>query len=325
MSFRLNAQTFFLTYPQCPLSKEVLLYELQQKVDIKDYVICRELHETGEPHLHAYIKTTRKYNFKKQDCFDVLSIHGNYQACRSPAAVMKYVEKDGDYITNITIKTKGEWSKAMEIARQDAPEALSYIQDHYPRDYFLHSDAITRTVTVLSAKPTIPKYENFKMPDELKFWDRSKQCLFIHGESGLGKTEFSKWLLGSCYLCSELDAIKEFDPLIHKGIIFDDITLGLLPKESVLSLIDLENTRQVKCRYRNAVIPAGTPRIITSNSPPTHVAEWWNRRVFEFHVINSLIPSTNEQLAEIFPEAAEDMEYDFSDEAMLDRLVNTIN
>lgn len=320
MSFRLNTQHFFLTYPQCPLSKETLLAELQKLTDVEDYVICRERHETGEAHLHAYLRTSTKHNYRKANCLDVLGFHGNYQGCRSPLAVKKYVEKDGDFIANIDIQVKGCWKKAIGLAKTDAPEAIVYIQDHYPRDYFLHCDSIMRTVAVLSVKPTVAKFTNFAIPDELSTWDRKRQALYMWGESGLGKTELAKFLLGSCYLCSELDALKEFDPLVHTGgIIFDDLTIGMLPKETILSMIDLENTRQVKCRYRNAVIPEGTPRIFTANCASHFMAEWWNRRVFDFNVIESLKP-------EPVTFSSEDMQVDETEmQALLDFDVNDLN
>ena len=52
---RNRSKGWFLTYPQCSVAKEDLLAALQAKVDVVEYVVAAELHQDGNPHLHAFI------------------------------------------------------------------------------------------------------------------------------------------------------------------------------------------------------------------------------------------------------------------------------
>lgn len=89
---------WFLTYPQCPLPKETLMAHLKT-LSGSEIVVCRELHEDGSPHLHAYVKLSEPVlRSVAPTFFDVETYHGNYQPCRSWRAVNDYVKKDGDFI-----------------------------------------------------------------------------------------------------------------------------------------------------------------------------------------------------------------------------------
>lgn len=70
---------------------------------VNEYVVAKESHADGEPHLHAYVKFQtglRTTEFTPR--LDVDGHHGNYQSARSFRSVVKYVTKDGDYITNLS-------------------------------------------------------------------------------------------------------------------------------------------------------------------------------------------------------------------------------
>nr|QIH55900.1 C4 protein [Malvastrum yellow vein Baoshan virus] len=72
--FKINAKNYFLTYPECSLTKEEALSQLQnlQTPTSKKYIkICREFHENGEPHLHVLIQFEGKYQCKNKRFFDL--------------------------------------------------------------------------------------------------------------------------------------------------------------------------------------------------------------------------------------------------------------
>ena len=100
------AKGWFCTWPKCPIGKEMALAELQYKFCLKEYVICEELHKDGEAHLHAFLKLDHRVNFKSS-LFDIQGYHGNYQVAKSWRAVVKYVKKDGNYISNIDLNAAG--------------------------------------------------------------------------------------------------------------------------------------------------------------------------------------------------------------------------
>lgn len=97
-NFRLQGKSFFLTYPQCPEEKKDLLEFLKGLGTVKKVIVARELHESGEPHLHAYVNFEEKKNLSNPKYFDYKGYHGNYQTCRNILAVTKYIKKDEDYL-----------------------------------------------------------------------------------------------------------------------------------------------------------------------------------------------------------------------------------
>lgn len=98
--FRLNAKKVFLTYPKCKLTKEELLDKLPNKESIEQYYIARELHEDGEPHLHAILVYNYKLNIKSEKHFDIGDYHPNIQSVKKLDNAISYVCKDGDFIMN---------------------------------------------------------------------------------------------------------------------------------------------------------------------------------------------------------------------------------
>jgi len=83
VEFRLNAYGYFLTYPQCPLTKEDAATQLQLLGQVVSGVVAEEKHEDGSPHLHAYLRFMKKLNVRKPEFFDLKGpdnaiYHGNY-------------------------------------------------------------------------------------------------------------------------------------------------------------------------------------------------------------------------------------------------------
>lgn len=53
-------------------------------IAVEEYIVAREKHEDGEPHLHCYLKLAKRFETMKQDLLDLydedegISYHGNY-------------------------------------------------------------------------------------------------------------------------------------------------------------------------------------------------------------------------------------------------------
>ncbi len=80
--FRLNARTLYLTFPQCDVTKEIVMTNVKNlfKDRIKYVIVCQEHHSDGELHLHMIISLTDKCDIKRADYLDVITgKHGNYQ------------------------------------------------------------------------------------------------------------------------------------------------------------------------------------------------------------------------------------------------------
>ena len=92
----------------------------------------------------------------------------------------------------------------------------------------------------------------------------------LYGPSGTGKTELAKSILYS--MKKDIKIIRDINELgniiitENTGILFDDISLFHLPRESKIHLLDLETTSQIRILYGIATIPASTARIFTTNN-----------------------------------------------------------
>jgi len=61
------------------------------------------------------------------------------------------------------------------------------------------------------------------------------------------------------------DQLREFDPLLHGGIVIDDVNMAAWPRESRIMIADWDEESAIDCRYSPAIIPKHTKIIITSN------------------------------------------------------------
>jgi hypothetical protein len=106
--YRLAAKNLALTYPNCELTKEEVLEILPQwgklAGNLESYVISKEKHVSGSPHIHVYLKLDKLINIRSAHYFDLKEYHGNYQSVKSKGNWIEYIMKGGDFITNLTIK-----------------------------------------------------------------------------------------------------------------------------------------------------------------------------------------------------------------------------
>jgi len=121
--FRIDSKSFFLTYPQCPLTKEEALNLLKTKLEakpIRGIVVAAELHKDGSPHIHAYVLLQKQFNCQNVKFWDLGNYHGNYQKARDINAVVKYISKDGNIIEEGDIS----WAEKVD-AKKERRRALA--------------------------------------------------------------------------------------------------------------------------------------------------------------------------------------------------------
>lgn len=97
-NYILKGLRFLLTYPQCPHDKADALSLKCAQMGSKRYLVCKELHEDGGQHLHAYVEFPTQQRYTDPIAWDFDGQHGNYQAARSANRAAGYVAKDGDLI-----------------------------------------------------------------------------------------------------------------------------------------------------------------------------------------------------------------------------------
>lgn len=175
---RCQAKGWFCTWPKCPIGKEMALAELQEKFVLDEYVICQEEHKDGTTHLHAFIKLPKKKLFRS-DLFDISGYHGNYQPAKSWHAVIAYVKKDGNFITNINQEVFSG-KHCSKIKKEDLLKDI---------DEVLDAGLITPMQVANFYKNSMTykmlQQKRQKMPEKLP---EKKRHLWFYGASNTGKT-----------------------------------------------------------------------------------------------------------------------------------------
>jgi hypothetical protein len=224
--FRLEGKSLYLTYPKCDVPKETVMANIKLLPDLAQAIVAHEKHADGSSHLHCYIffnKQIRKYGFKWLDEL-ANGHHGNYQTCRSKLAVIRYVTKDGDYISfgidptkylkqvenhEATRKVTDEFAIMMKEKPDltiddldDINPAWVFRNKRKAEEYLLYQ-ATKRAKTVLNAWPTLDPtgltghnlrickwlIKNIRVARSFK-----QKQLYIHGPANKGKTHLLECL-----------------------------------------------------------------------------------------------------------------------------------
>lgn len=266
--FRIHARQFFLTWPKCTLSKEEALAIMLEIIPVEQYVITRELHKDGTPHLHAYIKCSKVVDIRNPHRLDLKEFHGHYQTCRNTSAVIKYCTKEENYITNIPtfqpiaaairVIQAENFDNGLEIVKTSPELAKDYLKDTLKYE------------TSISRLYAIKTYQNlkyrFKTMQSILKWKKHKHALLFMGPTGLGKTEYAKSLFDNPLFIRDINGLKELRR-DHDGIIFDDMFFADWPREKQIHLLDLTNDSQINVKYSTVTIPRLMPRVFTCNRP----------------------------------------------------------
>lgn len=269
-----NGKRFFLTYPRCDSTPHELVAFLAEKGAVKRYVVSREKHKDGTPHLHAcveYVSTQRQ----PVDWLDFRGKHPNKQDPRKWIACITYVKKDGDFIESEEVedlqaqrdllgalcgKTKLEWLQFCVDKRISYQYAMAFWSE-------VNCDIATITTSDPPGK-MCPALEAFQFVNELH------RTIIIQGESGCGKTTWAlKNVPKPSLFVSHIDQLKTFKPGEHKSIIFDDVSFSHYPVTTQIAIVDFDNARAIHCRHSVAMIPAGVFKVFTCNDMPLSIGE----------------------------------------------------
>lgn len=284
--FRLRTSGLFLTYPQCSIQPSEALPLLQEickkkKRKIVEYVIAQEKHKDGNDHLHCFLKLDKLLDVSNQAFFDLGNHHGNYQSAKSATKVKKYCAKGGSFIADPPYtppEATTTWKTTIQQARAGqihlALETLENGGEKSCRDLILHSTAIWMSLKSLAPVSVLPCARELTSYGTLFEWDRAR-TLVICGETNTGKTTLAASLLPKALFTRHLDLLANLREG-HEGIIMDDMSFKHLHDEGQIALLDVAMETQVHVRYKVAILPAGLPRIITTNREPLDVVNMVN-------------------------------------------------
>nr|AGD98610.1 replication-associated protein [Sida yellow blotch virus] len=301
--FKINAKNYFLTYPQCSLTKEEALSQLLNlsiPTNKKFIKIARELHEDGQPHLHVLIQFEGKFQCKNNRFFDLVSptrsahFHPNVQGAKSSSDVKSYVEKDGDTIEWGEFQIDGRsarggcqtvndtYAKALNAA--SAEEALQIIKEEQPQHFFLqHHNMMANAARIFQKAPEpwalpfhLSSFTN--VPDEMQEWaddyfgrgavarPERPISLIVEGDSRTGKTMWARALGPHNYLSGHLDFNSRVYSDDAEYNVIDDVTPHYLKLKHWKELIGAQKEWQSNCKYgKPRKIKGGIPSIVLCN------------------------------------------------------------
>ena len=120
--FRIRSKKFFLTYPKVldlPNLEELFLKAMEEAFELlskkeMSYVIVKELHEDGTPHMHIYLQFPNQRQVYSRDKLHVKLIgidgevvvqEGKYEAVRNGELVIAYILKSAgeNYLSNMNV------------------------------------------------------------------------------------------------------------------------------------------------------------------------------------------------------------------------------
>jgi len=335
-SFRIRAKYWALTYPNLPdvdNLEEIFWKSLKKAFNIEDdtcwkYIIAKEKHKNGIPHIHVYLEFSRFqeiYSRKKLHVIVYDKIcEGNYAAARKKRNwiqyIVKSVENMDDLYTNMEINMVNglyynNYAEHLHAVVKDLgiDEALDTLFEKYPKQ------TITKGTTIIKNLYTYATYLNAKnidedraplkeltdfidIPNEIIKWIETKstkrKTLIIWGPSGTGKTQLALAIANKLnkkpYIIREKNFLKNVVFNKHTLLIFDDLNVKSLSREESIHIFDSEEISQVRILYGFVIIPAGTNKIFTSNCIKDYNLKdkAINRRVISVNIEKSLFNLT---------------------------------
>lgn len=259
---------------------ETVKFHLTMKPNIQYAIICRELHESGDPHFHAMLMFSKKVDIRNAKHFDIENFHPKIEAVKHLSKTKNYCKKDGDYIEygNDEIEKKGDEFPLFESGMTKLEWLQECFRMKVPYGYCLalwdeQNPANTwNTLTEFdkghSSRITCPKLVLL-----IPTLDHLKSYLIV-GPSGCGKTTWAKLHSQKpALMVTHMDDLKAFKIDYHKSIIFDDMTFKHLDPVLQIPIVDRYDNRSLHCRYTCAAIPAGVQKFFTCNEVPFDISK----------------------------------------------------
>jgi len=280
MSFRIQGNSFFLTYSQCNLEPQVLLDHLKTLQDVKFIGIGQEHHQDGNLHLHVLINFSKRKNIQTPRYFDLNGFHPSVEKTRSQKGAKDYYRKEGYNVLEFGEEEEEEVEDIYTLAGQmDRSDFFNYcrkkkIAFQYANDAWVTSQTTVPTIDEAPTEGTVNEMLNWYVP-RIPF-----KATVLVGPTGCGKTVYAKRNATKPILfCSHIDDLKSFNPRKHKSIIFDDMSFKHYPVQAQIHLVDLFDDRSINVKHSIARIPKNTERWVTCNEFPFTEHEAIRRRI----------------------------------------------
>lgn len=275
-NFRFNGQQMLLTYPVwLDLEEAHKFIEAIFSQPLKHFKGVHEIGATGHRHTHIVLQWKKKVEFRKADKLDFGPHHPNIKKLPNQQAV----DDADDYLEKDIPEGEGhlfEWDA--EPTGEEAVESTSNLHHDIVNAETLWDAIEAAGIKIRSVNDvkllrddkkrrlgigTCFASGSWKRPITAGHW----RVLVITGGTGLGKTQWAIAHYLRALIVSHMDDLKQFDPRIHDGIIFDDMSFKHLHREFLIHLTDWDLDRSIHCRHSCAFIPRHTRKIFTTNLP----------------------------------------------------------
>ena len=186
-----------------------------------------------------------------------------------------------------------EWNGLILKDVSNAPDLLSGVQAAglYPKSV---SD-----VLLLQKHKRPARFEHNYPPSQFKpiglppnYLSGKVGALHVYGAVCLGKTEWALAQFENPLLVRSKDALREFLPGHHDGIVIDTMVFNNWTLAECEALTDYTQPSRIACRYGDAKIPKKTRKIIVTNArdiwPHDPHGQLLGRRVSRIQIISPL-------------------------------------
>ena len=184
--FRIRSKKFFLTYPKVldlPNLEELFLKAMEEAFELlskkeMSYVIVKELHEDGTPHMHIYLQFPSQRQVYSRDKLHVkltgidgkvVVQEGKYEAVRNGELVIAYILKSAgeNYLSNMNVPMLDG------IVYTDPEEHLHAILES--RGYEAATNALITKYKKLAAKKATMIVRNLRTVNTIILQKKSKE------------------------------------------------------------------------------------------------------------------------------------------------------
>lgn len=186
--------------------------------------------------------------------------------CKKGGDWVEFGERPTDEEHMVTVKSMGQGHRTDfdETAEIIEEEGLYGLALRKPEMIIKFPGGVKLLAQLLKIPINYPKFqldEFFAEP--IKDWSK---CHIFWGPAKTGKTQFALAHFERPLLVRQIDRLKKFNPDVHDGIVFDDMSFLHFPRESQIHILDTEEESDIHCRYENTAIPEGFPRIFCTNN-----------------------------------------------------------
>lgn len=289
---RINHQKLHITQAALAvdeISNEDVLRMARSRGDLLEYSIGDEVHPSpADPqrprHKHYYLKYRSPINHRDArycTIFDMIgaggrTLHPHIQGVgpskKDRTNVIYYTQKDKLYIAsphllNFDAEASATPGWAVDMNNSETVEmGMHTLMQRHPETFYLHSGRIEQALTMRIGMSERPRYTLAEF--NVAQLDLTK-AVVLQGASHVGKTQFALAHFEYPLLISEMDDLKDIG-LRTDGLVFDQMRFnergGIdLSADAMIRVLDMEVSRSISARYRNARIRRGLPRIFTTN------------------------------------------------------------